>query len=232
MAGYPKIWTTLLSEDWFVPLSLNAKGLYLWLIIEAKRQGDTGAVMLTGWSSLAEQVQANRQTVADIVRKFHHIGKVLIVEKRARVLHLQIANYDKYQTLKTYSPRRVSQKLVSKNRQQPITRPNNLKTGQPKEKIIKSGGVENSADATSECQSAYFKRFGKKLGKADEESLLKIYGDKHLLLLMIQHITLNNKIESPVGLLIVARSAPGSHLPDDQYDNWKREQRNVFSRNR
>lgn len=91
--------------------------------------------------------------------------------------------------------------------------------------------TETETQAQSgEIGSAYFKKFGKNLKKEDGESLLRKYGDKELLLMMIRHITINSKIKSPVGLLMIARDAPGSHLPDDQYDNWKREIRNVESR--
>ncbi len=83
---------------------------------------------------------------------------------------------------------------------------------------------------SGEIGSAYLKRFGEKLKREDEKSLLIKYGDKQLLLMMIRHITINNEIKSPVGLLMIARDAPGSHLPDNQYDNWVREERNVFAR--
>ena len=128
MAGYPKIWTSLLSEDWFVPLSLNAKGLYLWLILEAKRQGDTGRVVLTGWSSLANQVIADRSTVANIVRNFQQMGKVAIAEKSARLLTIEIANYRKYQDLKGFgdSSNRV-EKSAAHEHQPDQTRPDQTK---------------------------------------------------------------------------------------------------------
>lgn len=90
--------------------------------------------------------------------------------------------------------------------------------------------IKSGISISSVIESAYLKRFGDKLAKEDRESLLKKYGDEHLLLMMIRHITINNEIKSPVGLLMIARDAPGSHLPDNQYDNWVRERRNVASK--
>jgi len=102
MAGYPKIWTSLLSEEWFAPLSLNAKGLYLWLILEAKRQGDTGRIISTGCASLAQQVVADRSTVANILRKFQQMGKIKLDESKTRLLIIELCNYRKYQELANY----------------------------------------------------------------------------------------------------------------------------------
>ncbi len=74
---------------------------------------------------------------------------------------------------------------------------------------------------TGEIADAYFKKFGKRLEKEEQESLLKKYSDEQLLLMMIRHITINNKIENPTGLLITARNSYRTHIPDNKYSAWE-----------
>jgi hypothetical protein len=184
MAGYPKIWTTLLSEPWFAPLSLNAKGVYLLLLLEAKKQGDSGDVVFTGWSSLAQYLGGDRSTVANIVRKFQQIGKVIVVEKSARLLHLKIANYRKYQDVKNYRPNIGDDQALRENPQQPDrSEPNNLITeaeepGQPPEppteddSPILFAGSYKLSELTKIPQSK-FEKLKEAYPKLDLNSLLK-----------------------------------------------------------
>lgn len=230
MAGYPKIWTTLLHEDWFVDLSLTERGLYFHLILLAKEQGDISQISLRGWTGLGSVCGCDRGTARKISMKFQRLGKITIVEKSKKCVRIEIANYDKYQSLKHYKPRKSVSKESGKSPQQAERKQSVSINRQAEGKVDNVDKGQKSEAQLSPVQSAYFKRFNRDLPGRDYESLLKKYGDEQLLLMMIRHITINSDIKSPVGLLMIARGAPGSHLPDNKYDAWKLELRNVASR--
>lgn len=102
MTGYPKIWTSLLYADWFVQLPLNAKGLYMWLILEAKNQCDTGVIVCRNISELSTRVGAFRSTVEKILRNFAKSGKITFKHQPNSPLIIELVNYKKYQTLREY----------------------------------------------------------------------------------------------------------------------------------
>lgn len=100
MAGYPKIWTSLLCADWFVQLPLQAKGLYLWLILEAKNQSDSGVVVYRNISEFSNRVGAFRSTVEKILRNFAKLGKITLKNEHGGPLIIELPNYIKYQQLR------------------------------------------------------------------------------------------------------------------------------------
>lgn len=102
MASYPKIWTSLLYADWFVQLPLQAKGLYLWLILEAKNQSDSGVVVCRNISELSHRVGAFRSTVEKILRNFEKLDKIILKSEHGGPLIIELRNYLKYQQLREY----------------------------------------------------------------------------------------------------------------------------------
>jgi hypothetical protein len=217
VAGYPKIWTTLLDEPWFVPLSLNERGIYLQLLILAKKQGDTGDIIARGWSGLSHICGCDRGTVARISEKFQQMGKVRIVEKSARKIHLRVANYNKYQEVKKYLP--------VKN-----TAENSAQNDTPKSDQIRSEQSEAKRTVKQAIFDGFQKRFGKALNDSDYETLLagnkKYPGFKNpnILQFMVENIRLPEKgTEKPVGYLLSAspRDNVGEYLNDVNYGALK-----------
>jgi|GEM_PF-3424547 hypothetical protein len=102
MASYPKIWTSLLYADWFVQLPLQAKGLYLWLILEAKNQSDSGVIVCRNISELSNRVGAFRSTVEKILRNFEKSGKIILKNEHGGPLIIELRNYLKYQQLREH----------------------------------------------------------------------------------------------------------------------------------
>jgi hypothetical protein len=100
MAGYPKIWTSLLYADWFVQLPLHAKGLYMWLILEAKNQSDSGIVVCRNMTEFSSRVGINRMTAAKILARFEQLGKISLKREHNGPVIIEVLNYKKYQQLR------------------------------------------------------------------------------------------------------------------------------------
>jgi hypothetical protein len=143
MTGYPKIWTSLLYADWFVQLPLQAKGLYLWLILEAKNQTDTGIIVFTSMTELASRVGTNRMSAARILAKFVQIGKISLKREHNGPVVIEVNNYRKYQQLR----------LLNLNPETPVSRVENRRLNQtrPEYKEIMVDGFKRIQRLCPKC---------------------------------------------------------------------------------
>jgi hypothetical protein len=112
MTGYPKIWTSLLFKDWFVQLKLNEKGIYFWLILEAKNQGDTGTIICRNLVEFSTRIGVDRKTLGRILEKLTQIGKITYSKDGGSPVVICVNNYRKYQELKAANS--VCQKVSEK----------------------------------------------------------------------------------------------------------------------
>lgn len=94
--SYVKTWTSIYSDQWFLELPLNARGVWLQLFPLAKLKGDTGAIIWTSFRHAASEIGCDGSTVRKILRDFDKLGKVSLKVHRKSVL-LEILNYHKYQ---------------------------------------------------------------------------------------------------------------------------------------
>ena len=78
MAGYPKIWTTIISEDWFVEMNYGRRGVYLQLLLLAKMHGDSGNFTYRTFTQLAEALGGERSTVGKILGDFSRLGLISV----------------------------------------------------------------------------------------------------------------------------------------------------------
>lgn len=96
-AGYPKIWTTILSERWFVSWTCETRGAYLQLLILAKLNGDTGTFTVPNMTTLTALLGLKRRNGAGLVVKFAHESRTLVSKNEDGTVTVTIPNYLKWQ---------------------------------------------------------------------------------------------------------------------------------------
>ena len=137
MAGYPKLWTTILHEPWFKRLGAVQRAIWLQLILIAKEQTDDGNVTFTSISNMASELACDRRSIyrwmerecdnwcAHAVEKSQAdaqpahgkvpqgvrrvcAGRAHLVEKSQRLAHLYLVHYNDSQELRRYAPKQKS----------------------------------------------------------------------------------------------------------------------------
>ena len=114
MSGYPKIWTSIMNDPWFVELPAIGRSLFLQLIIIAKLVADTGEIYFKSTPTLAAFCGTDRKTLTRWLDKFERDGKIVIGENSRKSLRLEIVNYNKWQTVS--SPREASKMSQSQGK--------------------------------------------------------------------------------------------------------------------
>ncbi len=131
MAGYPKIWTTILDEPWFICLSGLQRGVFLQLLLEAKRQGDDGYLSYRSYAGCGQRVGVDRGSLSNTLRVFQHEGIIEVVEKTPKILRLHIPKYKKYQGLKNFKEIYERREVVKSSVEKPAT-PDPTNPNEPK----------------------------------------------------------------------------------------------------
>ena len=119
MASYPKIWTSILDEPWFIDLSINQRGMILQLILDAKVQQDTGVVCYKSVSHLAHRLGADRSCVGRALLRFQQENILRLVDKSTTHITIEVCKYKKYQDLVKWVVRENQQE--TKN--EPVDKP-------------------------------------------------------------------------------------------------------------
>lgn len=96
-SSYPKIWTDVYNDSWFLGLSATRRSIWLQLIIWAKLHGDTGIISGRSWGALGSAWGCDGKTCGKILRKFRDDGKILLDELDNNVKVITIVNYKHYQ---------------------------------------------------------------------------------------------------------------------------------------
>jgi hypothetical protein len=102
MSGYPKIWTTIFNDPWFVSLNLTARGVWLQMIVYAKMVGDTGRITARSWAAMGSLWGCDGETSRKILGNFDIDGKInmeISPKGRSHQVDIEILNYHKYQQL-------------------------------------------------------------------------------------------------------------------------------------
>lgn len=96
-SSYPKIWTDIYNDEWFLGLSALQRGLWLQLIITAKMYGDSGLVSGRSRAAIGSLWGCDGKTCGKILGKFRDDGKIELVENNNGTLTIHILNYVYYQ---------------------------------------------------------------------------------------------------------------------------------------
>lgn len=100
-ASYPKIWTSILHEDWFIELSCLERGILLQLYILAKENGDTGTISYRSSALLAAFLHVERRTFLKFMAKIHASGRIITVKDEPGLYVINIPKYRQYQDLRS-----------------------------------------------------------------------------------------------------------------------------------
>jgi len=113
-SGYPKIWTTILHEDWFVSLSCTQRGIYLQLLLMCKDRGDNGTFSSRSYAALASDLGTDRRTLAYVLDIFVAMSRLSYTHGDKKTIVVHIPNYLKWQgieqkTVRSYAHNTINQ---------------------------------------------------------------------------------------------------------------------------
>jgi len=97
MSGYAKLWTTMLSDEWFVGLSCNQRGFFMQLILLAKTWGDSGIFTVRSASALGTATGLDGKIARKYVGEMADAGAIKVRGQRGKFLTIELPNYQKWQ---------------------------------------------------------------------------------------------------------------------------------------
>jgi hypothetical protein len=115
MSGYPKIWTLILDDPWFISLSGTQRGIFLQFILLARRSSKDGEFSARSVRELAARCGVDRDTMSVTLRKFRQDLKIELVEKSATLISIKMMNYIKWQSFSSQREARKGERIVSKS---------------------------------------------------------------------------------------------------------------------
>lgn len=98
MAGYVKVWTDIENDADFLRLKLNERGLFLQMLVSAKKDGDTGYIRAQNWSFFASRWACDQRTCRKIAALLSSVDMIEIREEE-NLIELFIPKYHKWQGL-------------------------------------------------------------------------------------------------------------------------------------
>lgn len=114
MAGYVKVWTTLLDNDKFVSLSMAQRGAYLQLLIAAKRGRDDGTVCYRNEAALGYDWGCDRKTCGKTLGILAEKSLCTYSQNGDGVILIEIPNYKQWQEIAVEEVREKSRKNPGK----------------------------------------------------------------------------------------------------------------------
>ena len=112
MASFPKIWTSILHEDWWLQMPCIERGMLLQLFLIAKVQGDTGRISYRSVANLSADLYIERRTFSKVMAKFTECGRIIVEKHTDRIYTIFIPKYREYQDLDSGSPSRKRGKFT------------------------------------------------------------------------------------------------------------------------
>ena len=198
MPGYPKIWDSIMDEEWFIELSATARGIFLQLILLAKKQGGTGRISCKNWSDIAHRVGADRATIVRTVRKFQHLCKIEITTERRNILTLFLPKYKKWQQVKNLKEiNNVEKSTKQKNRQD---RDRDRVINKKEETVVSSGKPESSHNPPKSKSRSPAQKWNDGVIDKINLKLKEYWNDNTTISQIIQY---HNKAERSLGRVIV-----------------------------
>lgn len=116
MAGYLKLWTTLLSNETYVSLPIAAKALYYHLLLRAKEQRDDGTVVTRSEHALSMELACDKRTLSKMLRILSQACMVTVAKLPNGALTITIPKYKYWQDIDIKSLR----KKIGKRKQKCI----------------------------------------------------------------------------------------------------------------
>jgi len=96
MARYPKIWTSILHDDWYRGLSIIERSVWLQMIMIACAAENEGFFGVSSVTELAKDLKGERHTIGRILSRFQDDGKVRLWSRNgARMEHVRVEDYQK-----------------------------------------------------------------------------------------------------------------------------------------
>jgi len=106
---YVKLWTSVLSDSWFLSLNCSERGLFLQLILLAKT-AENSAPKFKSWRAVGELCGSDGKTVRKYLGRFRTFGKCDYKTNEYGMIEVTISNYQFYQSL---SPNKEGRKSLA-----------------------------------------------------------------------------------------------------------------------
>lgn len=167
MAGYLKLWTTLRTNRTFLSLKLNARGLYIQLLLICKDQRDDGQVWYKNAAEMSQSCGCDPRTLVKLLQALSINAVEMLIEYNINAdgtVVVNIPNYIEWQQLDAKTVQQKSSRAPTKL--QPL-RPDQTKAKQtipsPPEKTV-ADPVDNSKAEHSELVTWWCEAFKERSG--------------------------------------------------------------------
>lgn len=126
MAGYVKVWTDIENDEVYVTLDCIQRGIFLQMLIAAKKDGDTGHIRAKNWTYLGARWACDPRTCSKIAAKLQQVC-LIEIQKAENLIDIFICNYDYWQglTVKDHFQKTANLRQISRLPDQ--TRPDHIK---------------------------------------------------------------------------------------------------------
>lgn len=173
MSGYPKIWTATLHDPWFQSLTCLQRGLYLQMILLARKchtEGQKpGLISATSMRDFGRIFAIERHTLVTAWVKFTQDGKINVVEKSPKKIVVELVNYVKWQSFRSQNEVKNSNQKWVKNHPRKCPNKNNTNV-----LFSAEGGLGFQPPASAwitDCPKERWKWIERKLAMPDSEYL-------------------------------------------------------------
>jgi len=114
MASFAKIWTTIFSDPDFLALPLNARGLYLQMVVKCKDQADDGRYFSRNITAMGQDFGCEKRTASKNLVKLveNNLGAYVISDNG--VVEVILLKYKEYQEIDTKGFNKVNGKIPVK----------------------------------------------------------------------------------------------------------------------
>ncbi len=96
MAGYPKIWTSIMEEAWWKSANCSMRGLYLQIILLMKAGDDNGYYCAHSWANFSHVIGLNRQTAHKLALKLTLVSGLVVTRNDTDQLILHLPKYKQF----------------------------------------------------------------------------------------------------------------------------------------
>jgi len=132
---YAKVYTDTYDDEWFVRLPGSKRGMYLQMIVLAKKQGSGGVIFSHSVRDFASKLANHHTTVANFVSELATQGKVLIQKGPEEGYTVTLLNYHKHQSdTPDFTKRKVAKSASKLAKITPENRNSNIEQEQGEQK--------------------------------------------------------------------------------------------------
>lgn len=191
MAGYPKIWTSILRESWWFELTGIERGIYLQLCIFAKDGHDNGQIIGRSLAEMSVMCAVNYRTIGRSLVKMQELGLLTVSKNTRGPVVITLHNYLKWQEMTAKDVAKyLREATVKVQSKKATTRPDQTKPNQtkPDSKVGKNPDHQKVVD---HWDQTYRKKVEEKYDYKGKDwgiikRLIKAWGAEKLILLIDQ----------------------------------------------